>query len=131
MTWTTQLTERLETISAVTGALGSGSAMRLYALQAPANTTAPYAVFQLISRDDDDVLTGAAIGSRLLVQFDIFAGSYQALNALDVGFRSAFSGWAPSTGPVLSTSIVGAQDGIEPLTNIFRRIIDVAVEIEE
>lgn len=94
---------------------------RIYPQVAPDAPTTPYIVYQRVSANSENVLSGSTGLINTRVQIDCYATTYVEVQALAAQVDALMSGWS------VQNVSNPAQDAFEPDVRLHRVILDYSV----
>lgn len=95
---------------------------KIYPVEAPPGTSAPYLVFARVDTDADDTLDDTASVHRVAFAFEAYAASYKQALAIGAALKPILDGWhgaPPET--IMSMTYAGEHDGAGEYDEASRR----------
>ena len=99
---------RLNAAATLTAIVGQ----KIYPVEAPPGTKAPYLVFARVDTDTDDTLDDTASVHHVMFAFEAYAATYKEALAIGAALKPILDGWngrPPET--IMSMTYTGEHDG--------------------
>ena len=110
-----------ETLTALLKAGSTDAGVRVYPVIASQGVTRPYIIYQRITANSENVLSGNAGLVNTRLQIDAYADTYAAVQALAMQIDALMGGWS------IQNVSLGVQDLYEPDVKLHRVQADYSV----